>query len=375
MKNLNILLVLCTFFTTANTLSQIRYFASNRVLNAVNLYQEDGVFIEEFIEKDSGGISNPQDIILHPHGFLLVTGTNNPQIKKFDLQTGEYLEDWSDASFDLTRPSKMGIGPDDNIYVTQWGVTAETSKIVHFDLDGNYLGAFTPSAPQGLGLVWDNQDNLYISLFGITLGSGTVRKYDTNGTFLETFIDSAVLQSPASLWWNNNGDMLVQDYTEGKVLRYSNTGDYIDDFITGLVNPEGHTYLPNGNLLISDRGDNKIIEYEANGTLIGRWDNGGTLAGPNFIKAIDVTLGVSEKELNKIFVTPTIGNNFNLNPEVLSNYEIIEVFDNSGKRVESIDPKNTNTWNASKLNSGIYLLVAVDREGLKRTQKIVVSIY
>jgi len=68
--------------------------------------------------------------------------------------------------------------------------------------------------------------------------------------------------------------------------------------------------------LISDRGDNKIVEYEANGTLIGQWDNGGTLAGPNFIKAIDVTLGISENEQNTIFVTPTIGNNFNLSSEI-----------------------------------------------------------
>ncbi len=194
MKNLKILLVLCTFIITANALSQIRYYASNRVLNAVNTYQEDGTYIEEFIEKDAGGLSNPQDIILHPNDFLLVTGMNNPQIKKFDTETGEYLGDWSDSNFDLTRPSKMAIGPDDRIYVTQWGTTAETSKIVYFDLEGNYLGAFTPSAPQGLGLVWDNQGNLHISLFGITPGSGTVRKYDTNGAFLETFIDSAILQ-------------------------------------------------------------------------------------------------------------------------------------------------------------------------------------
>jgi len=373
MRNLKTLLVTVLILITANVISQVRYYASNRVLNAVNTYQEDGTYIEEFIEKDAGGLSNPQDIVLHPEGFLLVTGTNNPQIKKFDLETGAFLGDWSDSSFDLTRPSKMAIGPDDKLYVTQWGTTAETSKIVHFDLAGNYLGAFTPSAPQGLGLVWDEDGNLYISLFGITIGSGTVKKYDTNGNFLETFIDTTVLQSPASLWWDTNGDLLVQDYTEGKVLRYSSTGDYIDDFITGLINPEGHTYLPNGNLLISDRGDNKIIEYEANGNLVGRWDNGGTLAGPNFIKAIDITMGLSENTRNAIFVTPTIGNRFNINPEISHHFSTIEVLSISGRLVDSIQPRDTAVWNASNLNEGLYILNAINSKGAKTVQKIIIK--
>lgn len=373
MRNLKLLLLLSTFLITANALSQNRYFASNRALNSVNTYNADGTYIEEFIEMNAGGLNNPQDIILHPDMFLLVTGTLNPRIKKYDFVTGEYLGDWSDSSYALTRPSKMAIGPDNNIYVTQWGTTAETSKVVRFDQEGNFLGAFTPSAPQGLGLVWDDDRNLYVSLFGITPGSGTVRKYDINGNFVEIFIDSAILESPASLWWDGNGDLLVQDYSQGKVLRYSNTGDYVGEFITGLVNPEGHTYTPNGSLLISDRGDNKVLEYEADGTFIGQWNDGGTLASPNFIKGFTFPLGISENEQNNILVTPTIGNRFIINKEIIVKIETLDVYNTSGKLIESINPNSTDIWNASKLNEGVYLLVTLNHKGKKVTQKIVVK--
>ena len=122
MKNVHyttlvILLLLCM----VPALCQETYYASNRVLNAVNSYDASGNYIEEFIEKDAGGLNSPQDIILHPQGFLLVTGSLNERIKKFDATTGAYLGEWSDVSFALGRPSKMSIGPDNLLLLPNGG--------------------------------------------------------------------------------------------------------------------------------------------------------------------------------------------------------------------------------------------------------------
>lgn len=374
MKNLKTLLWIGTFLIVSQLMAQGKFYASNRALNAVNTYEADGTYIEEFIAQNAGGLSNPQDILIHPDLFLLVTGSNNEQIKKFDLETGAYLGDWSDPSYALSRPSKMSIGPDNTLYVTQWGTTAEGSKIVRFDLQGNYLGAFTPSAPQGLGHVWDEEGNFYLALFGLNPGSGTVRKYDPDGNFLEIFIDSAILANPAYIWWDETtGDMLVQDWGAGKVLRYDSNGNYISDFITGLTNPEGYTVMENGNTLISERGANQITEYNTDGTLVGRWDNGGVLAGPNFIEYLDPTLSINDVQINDVFVTPTVSSLFLLNPTLSPDYQRIEIYDIFGRRVDTLYPQTQEFWNANSHSEGVYFMTGIRHDGQKASQKIIVK--
>ncbi|MCB0458033.1 MAG: hypothetical protein KDC91_09845, partial [Flavobacteriaceae bacterium] len=330
-----------------HSFSQIRYYASNRALNAINTYEVDGTFIEEFIAQNSGGLVSPQDIVLHPDGYLLVTGSENPQIKKYDLETGNYLGEWSDPSFNLGRPSKMTIGPDNLLYVTQWGMTAPTAKIVRFDLEGTYLGPFTPIAPTGLGHLWDDDGNFYLAVFGVNTNEGDIRKYDTNGTFIEAFIDSSVLENPTYIWWGDNNDMFVQDFTQGKVLHYDSDGNYIEDYITGLLNPEGFEFLPNGNLLIAERTGNQIREFDSNGNLLGRWDNGGTLASPNFIKALDLSiLSISEEKKSEPLVIPTVGSKFNINPSILPLYQKVEIYNSHGALIETLILKDHTFWNA-----------------------------
>ena len=374
MKKLNLILLAAGLIITASSFSQVRYYASNRALNAINTYEENGTFIEEFIAQNSGGLSSPQDIVLHPEGFLLVTGTNNTQIKKYDLETGEYLGDWSDSSFDLGRPSKMSIGPDNLLYVTQWGVTAETAKIVRFDLDGNYLGPFTPLAPTGLGHLWDADGNFYLAVFGVNTNEGDVRKYDTNGNFVEAFIDSSILENPTYIWWGDNNDMFVEDFTQGKVLHYDSNGDYIEDYITGLLSPEGYQFLPNGNLLIAERTGNQIREFDTSGNLIGRWDNGGVLNSPNFIKALDLSsIGIPDLKKNEILVTPSIGTRFTFNSSIVSNFKTLEIYDIGGNKIDSVLLENNSVWNAEKFSEGMYVIVAIDAKGVYSFQKIIIK--
>ncbi|HPF11352.1 MAG TPA: T9SS type A sorting domain-containing protein [Flavobacteriaceae bacterium] len=354
--------------------AQIRYYASNRAQNAINTYQEDGTFIEEFIAQNSGGLSSPQDIVLHPDGFLLVTGTDNERIKKYDLETGAYLGDWSDTAFSLGRPSKMSIGPDNLLYVTQWGTTAPTAKIVRFDLDGNYLGPFTPIAPTGLGHLWDDNGNFYLAVFGVNTNEGDIRKYDTNGTFLEAFIDSSVLENPTYIWWGENNEMFVQDFTQGKVLHYDSDGNFLEDYITGLLNPEGYEFLPNGHLLVCERTGNQILEFDTNGTLVGRWDDGGTLASPNFIKALDLsTLKTQDFQQKSAFILPSLGVEFRVDTEALLGFDRLEVYDLVGKKIDSMLLQNQTIWNAQPFPDGMYFIVAKGQNKRERGQKIMVK--
>lgn len=110
----------------------------------------------------------------------------------------------------------MSIGWDSLLYVTQWGTTQ--NKVVRFDLDGNFVDEFTKTpAPNGLGHLWDANKNFYISIYG-NGANGTIQKFDSLGNSLGTFINSSILQGPTDIWFDTNGDMLVEDWTVGRVL-------------------------------------------------------------------------------------------------------------------------------------------------------------
>ena len=93
--------------------------------------------------------STARKTFFHPDGSVLVTGFGNTTIKRYDGETGAFLGDFS-SGYALATPSKMSIGPDSLIYVTQWD--AVQNNIVRFDLDGNFVDEFTTEgAPNGLG--------------------------------------------------------------------------------------------------------------------------------------------------------------------------------------------------------------------------------
>ncbi len=230
--------LLCFFKGYAQT--QIEVFVNSRGTNAIKKYDENGNYLGNFIAPNYGGLIAPEDILFHPDGTMLVTGAGNTTIKRYDGQTGQYLGNFS-SGYSLEIPSKMSIGWDSLLYVTQWGTTQ--NKVVRFDLDGNFVDEFTKTpAPNGLGHLWDANKNFYISIYG-NGANGTIQKFDSLGNSLGTFINSSILQGPTDIWFDTNGDMLVEDWTVGRVLRYNSSGQYLGIFVNGLTNPEGMAFL------------------------------------------------------------------------------------------------------------------------------------
>ncbi len=278
-----ILALLCAILSSTSLFGQTTYtvLVSSRGESAVKEYDLAGNFLGNFVEPGSGGLSGTEDMLFHPDGSVLVTGFANTAIKRYDGATGDYLGNFT-SGYSLNTPSKMSIGPDSLIYVTQWGTTQ--NKVVRFGLDGAFVDEFTSvGAPNGLGHVWDGDKNFYIALYG-NGGTGTVHKFDSLGNNLGTFISSFLLQGPTSIWWDSNGDMLVEDFTVGKVLRYNSQGQYQGEFITGMTNPEGIAFLPNGDFLIGDWGVDAVHRFDSTGLYLDYFTSGNGLTDANSVK-------------------------------------------------------------------------------------------
>jgi WD40 repeat protein len=329
-------LVLVCQFTFAQPTYEI--LASSRGTNSVKQYDINGNYVGDFVANGSGGLATTEDILFHPNGTVLVTGYNNTTIKQYDGISGNYIGDFT-GGYPLSNPSKMSIGPDSLIYVTQWGATQ--NKVARFDLGGAFVDEFTSiNVSNGLGHVWDAGRNFYIAVFG-TGADGTVHKFDSLGNDLGTFINSVVLQGPTSIWWDANGDMLVEDWTVGNVLRYDTTGQYLGVFLTGMNSPEGIAFKPNGNMLIGDWGQDAIHEFDSAGNNLGYFTNAGGLTDPNSVKIrVSPTLSVSDytNSVNDFVVFPTASSeSFTISITLEAETELhLDVIDHIGKQIKLI---------------------------------------
>ena len=344
---------------------------SSRGENAVKMYDTDGNFMSNFVEPGTGGLNTTEDILFHPDGTVLVSGFNNTSIKRYDGISGDYIEDFS-SGYVLQSPSKMEIGPDNLIYITQWG--GNNVKTVRFDLSGNFVDEFTSIAtPRGLGQVWDEDGNYYVALYSQTGADGTVEKFDGTGNHIETFINSNVLQGPTHIWWDDNGDMLVNDWTSGVVRRYDSNGNYINDFVTGMINPEGIAFLPNGDLLIGDWGNDAVRRISPGGSIIGIFAVGNGLEDPNSVRVRQSPM-VNVEEFSDegfdVFPNPNNGV-FSINANQVNSYS---VYDAIGRIVSSgsLDKGNSNHQISVKgLTEGNYTIVLNGENLIKRTKLII----
>lgn len=300
--------IACALTPTAHAQIAYEVLVNSRGTHAVHRYDASGNFLDEFITSGSGGLIGPEQVLIHPDGSVLVTGFGNIAIKRYDGLTGDYLGDFT-SGYALESPSKMSIGPDGLIYVTQWGTVQK--KVVRFDLAGNYVDEFTSiDTPNGLGHFWDAQGRFYLSVYG-NGGNGTVQRFADDGSFIDVFINSAILQGPTDIWQEANGDVLVQDWTVGNVLRFDSTGNYLGVHISGLINPEGHAFLPpNGDLLMGDWGEDAVHWFDASGTALGFFASGNGLTDPNGVVVREVpAVGIAEDPVatGTLAVMPAVG--------------------------------------------------------------------
>ena len=372
MKKFKYYLVLAFSLTATVMLSQIEVYVSSVLDSTIKEYTEDGTYVGNFIEPFAGGLNRPQSLIFMNDGTAITTGFLNSQIKQYDGETGAFIGNFS-SGYSLTFPTRMRIGTDNLIYVLQNDATI--NKVVRFDLNGNFVDEFTSvGIPGAVGMDWDDAGNLYVASFGGAV-DGFVQKFDPSGNDLGVFIDSTILQGPTSIWFNNNGDLLVMDWADGIVRRFDSNGQYIDDFITGLMNPEGFAFLPNttGNtLLIGDRGSDTVEHFDEFGNYIGVFTSGNNLEDPNAIVVRDPTLSVTDNKNDVVFVWPSVGRLFYFNNKNTMKLESVDIYNSHGQLIDSVNLLEEISWNASGYSEGVYIIVGTIN-GTRVTQKIVVK--
>jgi len=363
-----------TLLFTVGVFSQTHYLlVSSRNGDDVQRFNgETGNYIDDFVSFQSGGLSAPQEILM-VDGKLLITGRFNENILAYDGVTGDFLGNFS-SGYILDNPTKMTLGPDSLLYISQWGQV--NSKVVRFRADdGTFVDEFTNiSLNQGMGHAWDEDGNLYVADFG----SSEIKKFDTGGVFVENFISPNPLSGPINIWFSDDySAFYVTNWNTSSVLQYNGTtGDFESTFISqGLGNAEGIAFGPNGLIYLCDRTGNRVNRYNTDGNLLDIFATGGGMNTPNSLIFIEnKTTSVDEHNVTVTSFTlhQNYPNPFNPStrikftiPIVKKNrdeflHTILKVYDTMGNEVTTLineqlaAGEHEAKFDASNLSSGIY---------------------
>lgn len=253
---------------------------SSRNTHSVKRFNgKTGEYIKDFIPPNSGGLGTTQEVAYGPDGHLYVSGRSNDFILRYDGTSGEFIDAFT-SGYNLDQPTKMTFGPDGMLYVSQWG-TGKNS-VARFDAQtGVFVDEATPQLGQPMGHAWDGDGTLYVAVFN----AANVRAFDAEGNTTGNFLRGGALGGPVNLWFDDAGDLLVVDWTDGTVKRYDGeTGAFKSNYITGLTRAEGVAVGPEGALYICDWQDNRINKYDPEtGRFLEVFTDEGGLQHPNSI--------------------------------------------------------------------------------------------
>ena len=325
-------------------------------------FDENGENPEKFI---GGSLAWPQDILfLEDQGVVLISNLSSDRITKHDASTGDYIENFATNA---DGPTRMAIGPDGLLYALQWN---GNGKVFRYQLDGTFVDEFTNiGIPRSIGIAWDTEDNLYVSSYS----DDSVHKFDTSGNSLGDFITTNLV-GPTNIWFVDNGDLFVLDYDGGAIKRFDANGDFIGTLSGGLSGPEGVAHFANGSFLVGNGGDGSVKLFDSTGTFVENFiePGAGNLIRPNAVVIREIPVATKEIQVEKTFVTPSIGSHFRVNSALASDFPAIDVYDATGKFVQTIHLHEEEVWDATSYPEGLYYLIAI-QENIKAIQKIVVQ--
>ena len=244
----------------------------------------NGKFMSKFADKGELDCAEG-DGIIGPDGNLYVTNFSPGRIDqvkgskdsvvRYNPKTGEFIDVFISPSPQLDGPHGLAFGPDGNLYVA----TRFTDSVLRYDgRTGKFIDEFIPPGSGGLNdadrIVFRPDGRLYV----VSLETASVLRYDSKtGKFIDEFVKagSGGLTRPHDLVFGPDGELYVSSFPNNAIMRYDGkTGEFLGEFVKPGTSPLEYVgkmaFGPNGNLFATSCINNMVLEYEKeSGKLVG----------------------------------------------------------------------------------------------------------
>ncbi|MDY7109337.1 MAG: hypothetical protein SYC29_11945 [Planctomycetota bacterium] len=194
---------------------------------------------------------------------LLITDRDNDAVYRFDGETGDFIDVFiPGGSGGLDRPVAITIGPDDNLYISNFG----PGEILEFDGEtGAFLGAFyddTSELEEPVDVVFDGE---YAYLLGNDTENVVVVDAETGNFIREVGVN--IIRYPHDMELGADGYLYIatENNNQGLIQVWDmRTDTMVEHFAPpgplGLAT--GITFMPGGDVLVSDWWDSEVARYD-----------------------------------------------------------------------------------------------------------------
>ncbi len=122
-----------------------------------------GVYIDDFVSANSGGLDQPSGMVIGPDGHLYVGSAANDRILRYHGDTGAFINVFS---VNAAIPIGLAFGPNGDLY----SASRDGPGVLRFDgVSGNSEGLFATAPTRDLWWAWDlafnASDKLFVSSF------------------------------------------------------------------------------------------------------------------------------------------------------------------------------------------------------------------
>ncbi len=232
---------------------------------------------------------------------------------------GDWLDFWVRRTLPASEPGTVDAVA---FFPTGAGVVDTTPKGPTVRTEGNQLviggQGFADGELSGPSdVAFDSEGNIYVA----DTNNNRVSKYDANGVFLSSFggfrSPDITLNQPWSVAVADDGTVFIADTWNHKVIKVGADGRKIKEWGAGgvaetggdpfmLFGPREITLTADGNVLITDTGNGRIIEYTQNGDFVRQFGEKVTdacLAAANCPPlALNEPVGVITNEVGDVYI-------------------------------------------------------------------------
>lgn len=184
--------------------------------------------------------------------------------------------------------------PQDIVFLEEQNVmlvsNLNTGEIVRFDATtGEYINSFATGIGGPTRIKFGEDGLLYVLQW---VGNGKVWRYTRTGEFVDEFTDTGVV-SAIGLDWDADGNLYVSSYS-GFVQKFSPTGEDLGVFINhDLAGPTNIWFDESCDLLVSDYNAANVKRFSSDGTYEGIFISpAGQVEGVDFLANGDILLGI-----------------------------------------------------------------------------------
>lgn len=252
----------------------------------VEVFSSTGTFLRKWgsAGSDDGQFNYPGGIAVDANGNVYVADTNNYRIQVF-TNAGIFLRKWG-TEF---SPSGIAVDKNGNVYTTDGRVQVFTNTGTLLRTWGDYCNIYTGNGTcdggfnLAYGIAVDINENVYVvdhyndRVQVFTSAGMFLRKWGTRGSEDGQFL------LPTGIALDSNGNVYVVDsvrgnnpnqYSTPRVQVFSGTGVFQEElhlFEALFSYPYGIAVDDNGNVIIADTGNNRVLVSSNTGTYLRKW--------------------------------------------------------------------------------------------------------